>query len=270
MQQDQQAMLRPQATKRSFATLRTIYALVLREMATRYGRSPGGYIWAVFEPLGVIILLAVIFSLVLRNPSLGNNFVLFYATGYMVYNIYGAISMLTSRALLFSRPLLKYPSVTWVDAILARAILCVLTNIMVAYILLTGILIYYDLPMRVDIIPAVQAMGLSALVGLGVGSVNCVISGVLPAWDQVWKIISRPLFLASGVLYIYEDLPKVAQDILWFNPIVHLTGLMRSGFYDTYSPNYISLTYVALVGMILLAIGMLFLQRFHKDIINAG
>ncbi|MEL6475009.1 MAG: sugar ABC transporter permease, partial [Pseudomonadota bacterium] len=33
--------------RRRFASLRSIIALMLREMATSYGRSPGGYLWAV-------------------------------------------------------------------------------------------------------------------------------------------------------------------------------------------------------------------------------
>ena len=34
----------PQTKPRRFATLRTVLALMLREMATTYGRSPGGYL----------------------------------------------------------------------------------------------------------------------------------------------------------------------------------------------------------------------------------
>lgn len=270
MQQDQQALLRPKATQRSFPTLRTIYALILREMATRYGRSPGGYVWAILEPLGAIIVLSVGFSLVLRSPSLGNNFVLFYATGYLPFNVYSAVSNNGARALMFSRPLLQYPSVVWLDAVLARTALAALTIVMVSAILLTGIIAYYDLPVRVDLEPVILAMALATLLALGVGMMNCVITGLLPAWEQIWTIVSRPLFLASAVIYVYEDLPPMAQDILWYNPVIHLTGLMRTGFYENYTPGYISLTYVALVSMGLIAFGMLFLQRYHKDIINAG
>ena len=38
-------------TNRRFASFRAIGALILREMATSYGRSPGGYIWAILEPV---------------------------------------------------------------------------------------------------------------------------------------------------------------------------------------------------------------------------
>lgn len=51
--------------------LRVIAALMLREMSTRYGRTPGGYVWAVAEPLGLIIVLGLAFELIAQAPSLG-------------------------------------------------------------------------------------------------------------------------------------------------------------------------------------------------------
>lgn len=53
---------------REFPTFRTVMALVLREMSSRYGRSPGGYIWAVLEPVGTILILSIAFSFMLRSP----------------------------------------------------------------------------------------------------------------------------------------------------------------------------------------------------------
>ena len=47
---------------------RTVLALMLREMATTYGRSAGGYLWAILDPVLGIALLSVLFSLALRHP----------------------------------------------------------------------------------------------------------------------------------------------------------------------------------------------------------
>ena len=44
------------ARGRSFASLRCVIALMLREMATTYGRSPGGYLWVMLEPIAGIAL----------------------------------------------------------------------------------------------------------------------------------------------------------------------------------------------------------------------
>lgn len=253
---------------RRFASLRTVAALVLREMSTRYGRTPGGYLWAVLEPLAAILFLSLGFSLVIRNPSLGSSFLLFYATGYLPFDLYNAVASTTARALNFSKPLLQFPAVSWTDAILARFFLNSLTGSLVAALLLTGTLAVIDSRAVLDLPPAVLAMALTMALGLGVGTLNCVLFGLYPLWEMAWSIITRPLFLASGVFFIYEDLPPLAQDILWYNPLMHITGLMRSGFYPTYTAAYVNVTYVLLTSLGLLALGLVLMGRYHRDILN--
>jgi len=256
------------SSKRRFGTLRTTLALVLREMSTRYGRTPGGYIWGVLEPLAAIIFLSLGFSLVLRSPSLGTSFLLFYATGYLPFNIYQVLSNSIASALKFSSPLLKYPAVTWFDAITARFLLNSLTNILITALLLTGILIAINSRSVLDLPVIVLTMGLAMMLGWGMGILNCVLMGLYPMWQMIWGIVTRPLFLASGVIFIYEDLPPLAQQVLWYNPLIHITGLMRKGFFSTYSPAYVSVTYVLAISLTLLALGLIFLGRYHRVILN--
>lgn len=251
-----------------FTTGRTILALILREMSTRYGRSPGGYIWAILEPLGAIIMLGFGFSLLLRNPSLGNSFLLFYATGFLPFSLYQNLSGTVARSINFSKPLLRYPAVTWVDAVLARLLLNSLTGVLVTYIVLTGILFLNDTRTVIEYGPLLEALFLTILLGFGIGVLNCALFGLIAVWDTVWSIVTRPLFLASGIFFIYEDMPPVVQDVLWYNPLLHLTGLMRQGFYPMYAPQYISLTYVASFSLIALFFGLLLLSRYHRDILN--
>ena len=256
------------AGRRRFATVRTVLALMLREMSSRYGRTPGGYVWAVLEPLAAIIVLSVGFSLVLRSPSLGTSFLLFYATGYLPFDLYMSVSNQVARAINFSKPLLQYPAVTWLDAVLARFLLNSLTSILVAILLLGGILIATDARATLDMVPVVQAMALAMLLGLGVGTLNCALIGLFPIWEVAWSIITRPLFLASGIFYIYEDLPPLAQDILWYNPLIHILGLMRTGFFPTYTAAYVNEVYVLAVSLVLLALGQILLGRYHREILN--
>lgn len=260
--------LRPVKSVRSFATLRSISALILREMSTRYGNTPGGYLWAFVEPLGEILVLAIAFSFLVRSPSLGNSFILFYASGVLPFGIYRSASNMTARALNFSRPLLSYPTVTWMDAILARFLLNMLTSFLVAYVLLFSILHVTDTTAILDIVPILEAMILAALLGLGIGSVNCVIGGFYPTWEMIWSIATRPLFIISGVLFIYEDLPNSAQAIAWYNPIIHITGLMRTGVFPNYHPGYISILYVMVWVLVPLALGLLLLRRYYRDLLQ--
>lgn len=241
---------------------------MLREMSTRYGRTPGGYIWGVVEPFAAILFLALGFSLLLRSPSLGTSFLLFYATGYVPFNLYLNLSGPIAQSIAFSKPLLMFPAVNWFDAIIARFLLNSLTGVLVSILLFSTILALVENRTVLELAPIVESFALAMFLGLGVGMVNCALIGMFPVWGVIWSIINRPLFLASGVVYTYEDLPGAAQDILWYNPLLHIIGLTRTGFYTTYTPTYISTVYVFFVALALCFFGLLLTRRFNREILN--
>lgn len=253
--------VRPHLPDPSFVTLRVITALILREMQSTYGRSAGGYVWAIVQPVGMLLVLSVGFSLLLRAPSLGTSFLLFFATGFLPFNLYSQLAQKVGTSIRYSRSLLRYPRVTWVDAIAARATLNVLTNLTVMCLLLAGVVAVIDSRTVLDMGPIINGVGMAILLGIAVGMANCFLIGMFPIWKQVWTIISRPLFLASGIFYLYEDLPDLAQQILWWNPLIHATGLVRAGLYPTYEATYATPAYgygLALAGI---AMALLFLRR---------
>lgn len=262
--------LPPGGSQRSFASFRTISALMLREMSTRYGRTVGGYFWALLEPFAAVLLMAIGFSLLLRNPPLGSNFFLFYASGYLPFFLYQQLANFIARSISFSRPLLFYPAVTWMDAVLARFILNALTGIMVSFVTLAAILIMLETSTRVEVGPVLLATALALFFGFGIGVVNCALSGLYPTWEIVWSIITRPLFIASGVLFTYESMPEGVQNILWYNPLLHIIGIFREGIYPLYDPEYVSVPFVLGLSLALTVLGLLMLRRFYRQIIENG
>lgn len=257
------------STNPLLAALRTTLALMLREMSTRYGRTPGGYLWAIIQPIGVIGMMAMAFSMVLHTPPLGVSFVLFYASGYLPFSVYKSIEASVSGAIKFSRALLDYPAVKWIDAALARFFLNALTGYLVVYLLLTGILLSIEPQGLPDMVQIIQALVLVSLLGLGIGLVNCALFGLFPIWEKLWSIATTPLFLASGVLFTYDSLPRSAQAVLWYNPLIHVIGLMRKGLYPTYSGQYISMVYVFGLSLVLIFMGVVLLGRYHREILDA-
>ncbi len=256
------------APPRAFAALRAIGALILREMGTRYGRTPGGYLWALLEPLGMIILLAFAWSLLAKSPSLGTSFLLFKGTGLLVLTLVTTLSNLVGRSMMFSKALLFYPRITWIDAILARFVLNSLVLITVMSLILAGILIHEDIRTVLAWDKIGLAVLLSVLLGFGTGCLNCYLFQRFIAWQTAWAILTRPLFLISGVIVVYEDMPALAQAVLWFNPVLHLTGIMRDGFYPIYTPQYISVTYLATWIVVPMVMGLLLLRQYHRDLLN--
>ncbi|MEL7381498.1 MAG: ABC transporter permease [Pseudomonadota bacterium] len=254
--------------ERSWATQRSISALILREMSVTYGRSPGGYLWAFLEPAAGILLLTFLFSKAFHAPPLGHSFALFYATGLIPFLAYSDIASKVSQSLNFSRQLLAYPAVTFIDALLARLSLNFLTQMLVGYGLFTGL--WLSLETRPAFSPddLVLAYAMLACFAAGIGTFNCVLISIFPMWQQIWSIINRPLLIISCVFFLYDDVPHPYSDWLWWNPLVHIVGQTRAAFYPAYDAAYISPTYVFGISLILFVLGLVFLSRYHREIVH--
>ena len=254
----------PIPVRRRFATCRSVTALMLREMVTTYGRSPGGYLWAVLEPVAAIALLAFAFSLAFRAPSLGVSFPLFYATGYLPYMLFHDVSSKTATAIRFSRPLLNFGAITWLDVLSARFVLNLFTHLVIGALVAGAMLLLLETRAAPDVSDIVLALAMAGLLAAGAGVLNAYLFLAFPAWERLWLIVTRPLFIISGVFFLFEDVPQEIRDFLWFNPLFHVTGQMRAGFYPTYDAAYVSPVFAICLGLGLMLLGLLLLAR-HAD-----
>ncbi|MFC3119947.1 ABC transporter permease [Jhaorihella thermophila] len=143
-----------------------------------------------------------------------------------------------------------------------------LTQLMVSVIIFGGIIAIYDLRLILDFPTIVLAYLAAGAFTLGIGTFNCYLFAAYPSYVQVWAILNRPMFLVSGIFFMFDIVPQPYRDILWFNPLIHLVGLLRSGIYATYDAPYVSLVYVMGVSGILFAVGLLMLNRHIRDAMN--
>ncbi|MBU3031480.1 ABC transporter permease [Paracoccus marinaquae] len=261
--------LRPVHQQRPYASLRSIGALSLREMATSYGGSPGGYLWAIAEPVGGILLLTLIFSFGFRSPPLGTDFAIFYATGVVPFMAFLGISNKLGLTIRQAKPLLAYPAVTYMDAILAKVFFNTITQLLVAYVVFSSITLMLDTRTDPQLFEIALAFAMTFTFAIGIGMLNCFLFTAFPWWQQIWSIVNRPLFLLSCIFFIFDDVPDQVQPYLWFNPLVHVVGQMRKGFYISYRGDYVSPLYVFAVGLVLMVIGLLLLHRYHRDLLNS-
>jgi capsular polysaccharide transport system permease protein len=257
---------RTHQTAGTLVSARVLFALLMREMTTRFGRSAGGYLWALIEPVGFIALLSLVFSQIAHTPPIGRSFPLFYATGHIAFSFYNDIAALTGRAVLVNRPLLNYPAVTALDTVLARFVLQVLTGLAVAVVVFSGILAVFADQVRIQPVPLITAFALAGFLGLGVGLVNTTLFALSKSWELVYGVLSRPLFLISAVFFTFESLPAAAREVLWWNPLIHLVGLMRAGFYPIYDDSHISVLYVLALALGLTVSGLLLMLAFANQL----
>lgn len=235
--------------------IRISSAFLFREMSTRFGRNPGGYIWALIEPLAFIGLMTALFQIISHTPPMGESYPLFYATGYFGFHIYSDMQNYIKSSLTANKSLLSYPIVAPVDIVTARFILQAITTTVVCIIILGIIIATLRFGINIYWPALLQAAFFGWLFGLGLGLINIVLFPKYPLYEKVFMIISRPFFLLSGAFYIPSSLPHPAGDIILMNPLCHLVLAFREGFYGPASVPGLDMSYLAKISLSLFFIG---------------
>jgi capsular polysaccharide transport system permease protein len=72
----------------------------------------------------------------------------------------------------------------------------------------------------------------------------------------------------SRVFYTCKSVPAAFQHVLWYNPLVHVVGMMRSGFYGVYRDDYVFVPYVMGIALGTFVIGAWLLRRHASHLIE--
>ncbi len=237
--------------------LRVTSSLIIRELSTRFGGRPGGYIWVLIEPAGYIAMMSIIFGAIARTPALGTSFILFFATGYMSFSFYKQTENYVSSAISANKTLLQYPTVAPIDAIAARFTLQLHTNLFVAVAIIGLICAFASgREMSLDWGKLSVAFFLASFFGLGEGMMNAALNAKYKLYDKIHSMLTRPMLILSGVFFLPDRMPPPLKEILLYNPICHAIMLFRQGFYPEYRADGLSIDYLAGFAATMFALGM--------------
>jgi capsular polysaccharide transport system permease protein len=200
-----------------------------------------------------------------RTPPLGTNFPLFYVTGLLPFQVFQVVGNKVSSTVRFSKPLLEFPSVNVLDALTARFVLNFVIECSVFVIMVLGIVWIYKLQITINIPLAAESMVLAGFLALGIGTFNSVLFLAFPVYEMIWGVVTRPLMLISGVLFLVDGLPNSMKSWVIWNPLVHVVSLMREAFYPGVSDSFVSPTYLIFISLTTLTLGLVTLKRVFRD-----
>ncbi|MCZ4092383.1 ABC transporter permease [Sinorhizobium psoraleae] len=251
--------------------VRVTASLMVREMSTRYGGKPGGYLWALIDPVAHVAMMTIIFQAISRLPALGTSFALFFASGYLPYMFYSSMAAFINGAVKANRALLNYPIVAPIDVVASRYLVQLLTSSFIAFLVLCLVTIED----RVSVFGAIHfdklvpACLMATLLGLGVGVANIALFARSSLYEQVFGIVTRPLLLVSGVFFLPDSLPHPFRDLVMYNPLVHAIMWFRSGIYPEYRAAGLDIGYLLEWTACALAVGALIFtisaQRLREE-----
>ncbi|WP_102505126.1 ABC transporter permease [Salinivibrio kushneri] len=240
---------------------RVVYALILREALGKYGKSKIGYLWALLEPVIQVLVLVAIFSALGRKSPVGGDLAIFFATGIVPWLIYSNLASRLSGALGANQALLAYPHVTPFDVLVARALLEVMT-MLVVFALIYNVLYLVGKAEGVDdLFNVLLGLLLLSLFSTGVGMVNSAIRIYFDSWDKLFNALNRPLYFISGIFFTAASLPPQAREYLQWNPIFQYVEWIRSGFFATSSSAYTNHSYAISCAAMVFFIGLTVTQH---------
>ncbi|GJE62659.1 ABC transporter permease [Methylobacterium trifolii] len=262
-----QAEPQPVAPKRSATEsyLHVLYALMLRDMRTRFGGSHWGYAIVVLWPVTHVFMLVLIY--VFRNvpAPIGDSRAVFFASGAVPVLIFQYISREVMKAVMANRPLTYYPQVKLFDVIFARILVEIVTGFL-GLLVVSAILVSAGVdPRPADPFTAVCGYLAAILLGIGVGTINVSIVAFFPAWAIGYVLFNIVVYITSGVMFLPSFLPEKIYSFLKYNPAVQIIEWVRLGYYPGLGVQ-VDKAYVLLFALTSLTIGLLLEKHVVRKI----
>jgi capsular polysaccharide transport system permease protein len=231
-------------------------ALVVRETHVRFGRTRLGYLWVLIEPLAHAAALSLVYYTLGRRSPVGGGMTLFFLTGLLPFFLWNKVSNRLVSSFTTDRPLLGIPAVTPLDILLARALLEGAAWLVVVTVLFSFLVALEICPPPNDFQALAAVVIVTFLLGFGIGAINATLTALLRSWQNIFFIITRPLYLGSGVFYLVDQLPVTAQRILVWNPLVHAVEWFRTAYYASYTTMTLDKSYLVTWAVAAVVIGL--------------
>ncbi len=235
-----------------------IYALLLQELTSTFGKSRGGFMWVLVEPLAHLLVPMFIFGFIRQGLVPGVEYPVFLVYGFLPFLLFKAICLQTVNGVNSAGGLLAYRQVLLMDVFIANAMAYAVIQAVVFAIVLTGLALFgYDvLPPHPVEFAAVLA--LTIMLAFGLGLVLAAIASLVPDARPVIQVMFMPLYFASGILFPVTRFPDEWLRLMAFNPVLHLVELTRAMAVEGYEPfKYVSLAYPVTLAFTLTAIGLM-------------
>ncbi len=247
-----------------------LYALLLRELKTRFGGRWLGVYWALLEPLAQVVLLTLLLGTLHRIILPGIDYPVFLLAGIVPFYLFKSLALRLMDGIDSNRSLFGYRQVKPIDTLIARALLEVglygtVSVLMFAIFSTLGMPWWPAHPLENFALAVAVVAG-----GAGLGLALAVATDDFPQLRSFARIVFMPLYLLSGVMAPLHVVPSEYWPLLLLNPLVHVVELSRALFL----PNYrllegVSPSYVAWCALVALA-GGLALYAMRKQQLMAG
>ena len=206
-----------------------VLQLVRRDVLTRYKRSVLGIAWTLLNPLGMMLVLTLAFSQILRFDTV-YGYAAFVLSGLIAWNFFSQSTTAAMVNLVWGGGLLSRIYIPRASFALA-AIGTAMVNILLALIPLLVVNLITGVPITPAFLFVPVPLLLLACFSLGLGLLISTSAVYFPDVAEMYQIVLSAWFYLTPIIYPIDALPEPLQFWIKLNPMYHLLELFRLAVY---------------------------------------
>lgn len=239
---------------------RVIWALLMREIITRFGRENLGVLWLVGEPMIFTLGVTALWTAADMDHGSSLPIVAFAITGYSSVLMWRNAVSRCIVGVQQNFGLLYHRHVKVIDVFLARSAV-EMVGATASFVVLTLFFIgieWIDGP--ADALGVVFGWTMLAWFGLALAVLIGAAGSYSHLFERLWHPTSYLLFPLSGAAFMADWLPPAAREVVLLLPMVHGVEMIREGYFGDVVRTHYDLGYLAVCNLAL-TLAALFLTR---------
>ncbi len=256
--------------RRSLALqIRTMNALAVRFMVTRYGRENIGFLWVVLEPMILCVGVMVVWSFLKGAFEHNVQIIAFVFSSYMPLTLQRHIMTAGVFLLRINKSvLLNHRLITHIDSLISRIFMEFL-GATAATMLIYAILVSTRLidPLY-DIGNMIAGWLMMGCIAAGFACIYAALSEYSEVMEKLFQPVQYFLLPVSGTFFMVDWLPTSAHYYVTFVPTVNAFEMFRSGLFGPGVTTHYYPFYGFATGIVMIAVGLLLID-WIKDRVEA-
>jgi ABC-2 type transport system permease protein/capsular polysaccharide transport system permease protein len=123
------------------------------------------------------------------------------------------------------------------------------------------------MPWPVDPLQVVGGWLMLAWFGTGLALMIGPLGERSPLVEKIWAPVSYILFPLSGAIFLVDQLPPEARNILLWLPMVHGVEYMRQGYFGPVIPFHYDMGYMTLCNLLLTLFGLAQVRQVSRQVV---
>ena len=238
--------------------------LIVTELKLRYRESFLGFLWTVLNPLFFLLVLALVFSQIIKFQM--ENYTMFLFAGMASYLTIQQTVLIATGSIVNNQGLIKKVSVPKIIFPLSNVLARFVDHLALVLILLL-FMVYFRMDFNWSLISLVPLMLLHFLFSLGFSLLASVVYIRVRDVQHILSIGFQAFFYLSPIIYPAEILPKGMQKIFLFNPFYYFIQSFRYPIYHGRFPPLMIWSAAFFLTVVVLGLGLWVFYKKEKSFV---